>query len=111
MDSINSKVGSRIRKVRLMLGLTLEEMSEALCISPGHLRKLERGQNGINLQYLRVLREKYGVDLNYLLTGKAMQEDIAELLCCSSRNEQLYFWHMLLDSYEEKLKQMNISEG
>lgn len=99
-EMINGVVGRRLQKIRKMLDVKPSEMAESLHISVGHYRKLERGDHAINLCTLVLLHEKYGIDLNYLITGRAREDDIARDLACGKPEEVFYFMHQLLDSCE-----------
>ncbi len=97
---INYMVGRRLRKIRNMLDVSCEEMAETLELSVGHFQKLERGEHALSLVRLKMLREIYGIDLNYLITGRSKEEDIARDLIYGTPEETFYFLHQLLDSCE-----------
>lgn len=97
---INHMVGRRLRKIRNMLDISCEEMAETLELSLGHFQKLERGEHALSPVRLKVLRETYGIDLNYLITGRSREEDIARDLIYGTPEETFYFLHQLLDSCE-----------
>lgn len=109
-EIVNVMVGRRLQKIRKMLDVPSADMAETLHISVGHYRKLERGDHGISLSTLVVLHERYGIDLNYLLTGRAREEDIARDLATGKPEEVFYFLHHLLDSCE-KAYMMHLLEG
>lgn len=100
-EVINGEIGRRLRKVRLMLGIKVKDMAESLDLTVGHYRKLERGEHAINLSLLIVLHGKYGIDLNYLITGRAREEDLARDLVCGNPEEVFFLLHRLLDSCEK----------
>lgn len=107
---INVVIGNRLRKIRKMLDISSDDMAETMNLSVGHFQKLERGDHALSLTCLKVLREKYGVDLNYLITGRSREEDIARDLIDGTPEEIFYFMHQLLDSCE-RLHSMRISKG
>ena len=109
-EIINVMVGRRLQKIRKMLDVPSADMAETLHISVEHYRKLERGDHGISLATLVLLHEKFGIDLNYLLTGRAREEDIARDLIGGKPEEVFYFLHQLLDSCE-KTYMMHLLEG
>ena len=57
---INILLGRRLRKIRKILGVSSEDMAEALEVSVGHFQKLERGDHAFSLERLKVLREQIG---------------------------------------------------
>lgn len=98
---VNIAVGKRLRKIRKMLDVSSEDMAEALELSVGHFQKLERGEHSFSMVHLKMIREMYGVDLNYLITGRSKEEDIARDLVYGTPEEMFYFFHQLLDSCEQ----------
>jgi Predicted transcriptional regulator with C-terminal CBS domains len=108
---INILLGRRLRKIRKILGVSSEDMAEALEVSVGHFQKLERGDHAFSLERLKVLREHYGIDLNYLVTGRSKEEDIARDLIYGTPEETFYFMHQLLDSCERMYLRRISEEG
>ncbi|MCM1245172.1 MAG: helix-turn-helix domain-containing protein [Roseburia sp.] len=108
---VNSMVGKRLRKIRNMLDISSEEMAETLELSLGHFHKLERGEHGLSIVRLKMLREIYGIDLNYLITGRSKEEDIARDLIYGTPEETFYFLHQLLDSCERTYLMRAGNEG
>jgi XRE family transcriptional regulator, fatty acid utilization regulator len=58
--------GSRLRRVRLGLGLTQTAMAAALGISPSYLNLIERNQRPLTVQLLLKLASVYKIDLDAL---------------------------------------------
>ena len=98
--SVNRLVGRRLRKIREMLEIKVMDMAASLDLSVGYYRKLERGDHAISLPLLILLHDRYGIDLNYLITGKAREEDVARDLVCGKPEEMFYLLHRLLDAWE-----------
>ncbi len=96
----NRVLGKRLRTARKMLNISSEEMAEVLDLSAGHYRKLERGEHAISLACLQVLHEEYGMDLNYIITGHAREEDVARDLIMRKPEEVFCYMHQLLESCE-----------
>ena len=109
-EAVNSAVGRRLRNIREMLEVKVMDMADSLEISVGYYRKLERGDHAIRLPLLILLHEIYGIDLNYLITGRAREEDIARDLVCGNPEEMFYLLHRLLNSCE-KTYMAPIQEG
>lgn len=110
-ETFNIVVGRRLRKIRKMLGISSEEMAEALELSTGHFQKLERGEHAFGLMRMNTLHEKYGIDLNYLITGSKREEDIAKDIVCGTPEERFYFMHQLLDSCKQIYAMRRTEEG
>lgn len=108
---INIVVGRRLRKIRKMLDISSEEMAETLELSTGHFQKLERGDHAFSLERLKAMREVYGIDLNYLITGRSKEEDIARDLVCGTPEETFYLLHQLLNSCERTYMMRVTKEG
>ncbi len=99
-EQSNRVVGRRLRKIRRLIHVSSEEMAETLDLSVGHFRKLERGDHALSLACMQTLNEQYGIDLNYLITGKSREEDIARDLACGTPEQVIYSLHQLLNSFE-----------
>ncbi len=96
----NKVLGKRLQKVRKMMDISSEDMAEVMNLSAGHYRKLERGEHAISLACLQVLHEEYGIDLNYIITGHAREEDVARDLVCGTPEEIFGYMHQLIESCE-----------
>jgi transcriptional regulator with XRE-family HTH domain len=49
-------------------------MAELIEVSPAYYGKLERGINGPSIKRLKMIYEKLGIDITYLITGIANNE-------------------------------------
>ena len=67
--SINVEVGQRIKASREKRGLTQEQLSELLALTPHFLSSVERGVTGISLEKLRQLCLVLNVSSDFLLFG------------------------------------------
>lgn len=78
MDIDFSLIGSRIREVRTLRGLTSDELSERVDLSSESLRHIEIGSSKPSLKKLFTIAEALDVSLDYL-TGRVptFQEAIA----------------------------------
>ena len=68
-----------IRLAEIRGDLTYKEFGETLGFSRDSARNFERGKYNPSPLFLAALREKYGVDLNYLMTGESL-EDRAQMI-------------------------------
>ena len=59
----------RMRKIRLLLGLTQKQFAESLGMSREGYQKVERGENKLSLDVLERMKTVYGVSADYLLYG------------------------------------------
>lgn len=109
--SVNRSVGRRLKKIREMLEIKVMDMADSLELSVGYYRKLERGDHAISLPLLILLHDRYGIDLNYLITGKAREEDVARDLVCGKPEEMFYLLHRLLDTCENTYNNLQKEEG
>lgn len=81
MNKLNIEVGNRLREIRKGLKLTQEQFAEQLDYSTNNYGLIERGERGITLEKLKLLYDKFDVDLLYLITGdKSHQVKINELI-------------------------------
>ena len=66
-DSPTAVVGERLRQLRLMRGLTLQEVSTQAGISHSFLSMLERGRVDVAVSRLKSIADVYGIRLSELL--------------------------------------------
>ena len=65
------EVAARIKELRDILGISLEDMSSHLRISPEKYLKYENGEEDISVSVLYEISRKLGVEMSILLTGEA----------------------------------------
>lgn len=70
-------VGIRIQKIRKSKGLTQKAFAKPLKISQNYLSQIESGQRGPSIELLCSIKSRYGISLDWLLTGKG-QSPFAE---------------------------------
>jgi transcriptional regulator with XRE-family HTH domain len=77
-----SKVGARLRDLRLERNLSLADLAEASELSKGHLSSIEHGLAAITIQTITRLAKGLGVSPLYLLTfpGDAEHDQVMELV-------------------------------
>lgn len=74
---IDQHVGERIRLRRTELGLTQEQLAEALDVSYQQIQKYETGANRISAGRIFEIARKLGVDISYFFDGLGLEEDAA----------------------------------
>jgi len=67
------ELGALLRAMRTEAGLTVEQVAEALLVSPSKVSRLETGHRGVSARDIRDLSELYGV------TDPAMREHLDDL--------------------------------
>lgn len=69
---VNSSVGQRITRIRLLRGLKVNELDRLACVAPGTTSRIERGERGgkggHRAETLRRYAKALRVRLDYLLT-------------------------------------------
>lgn len=70
---IDEHVGERIRERRTLMGLTQEELAEALSVSYQQLQKYETAVNRVSAGRLFEIAEKLDVDIGYFFDGLIRQ--------------------------------------
>lgn len=78
------QMGLRLRKFRREKDYTQEKIAEILGISPAYYGKIERGINALSIKRLKILHDKLGLDITYLITGiesKALSVDQILIEC------------------------------
>jgi len=101
----NEQVGKRLRHLRCIMDISVSDMADSLGVTTGHFRKWERGDHAISLVGLNMLHRQYGMDLNYLITGKVREHDFANALFEMTPEELFFMMRQLLDNCEEIYKE------
>lgn len=65
---LNKNVGLKIKQCRNNLGITQEELADAIGISQSYLGQVERGVRGINIENLIKTANALDVSADYLLS-------------------------------------------
>jgi len=71
----NTAFGVRLQKLRKDAGISRAQMAEQLGMETNSLGLIERGVNGMSKKNIIMLNTIYGFDLNYLLTGKYLNNE------------------------------------
>jgi transcriptional regulator with XRE-family HTH domain len=71
---IDRHVGERIRARRAELGLTQEQLAQALQVSYQQVQKYETGANRISAGRMFEIARKLGVDISYFFEGLGLDE-------------------------------------
>ena len=90
MDSLNSKIGTRIRAQREYLGITREGLCNYVSISPQFLSEIERGIKGVSAETLYKLCEGLGISADYVLMGKTSISDVSMISRTLSTLDEKY---------------------
>jgi transcriptional regulator with XRE-family HTH domain len=67
--SIKKGVGSRFWQFRRALNKTQQQLADELGIYQSTITNFEQGKTFPNINYLYYFNEKYGLDINWLITG------------------------------------------
>jgi len=67
--SIKKNVGSRFCQFRRAINKTQQQLADELGIYQSTITNFEQGKTFPNLNYLYYFNEKYGLDINWLITG------------------------------------------
>lgn len=73
---IDRHVGERIRLRRTELGLTQEQLAEALGVSYQQIQKYETGANRISAGRIFEISRKLAVDIGHFFAGLGADEDV-----------------------------------
>ena len=77
-------VGERIRKRRVELGWTQEQLCQKAGISKGFLSDLENDKRSVSAENLLDIARALSLSLDYLMTGKASEEQPTQVAIPSS---------------------------
>ena len=96
MDKVS--LGQKIRIEREKLHLTQENLAEDLDVTASYIGQIERGKKGITLDNLIALAKRFGITIDFLLSGSVpMQED-----------SMYHIWSQLMADKTEKEKLLAI---
>jgi transcriptional regulator with XRE-family HTH domain len=73
--AVNIQLGKRLADARKNLGRTQAEFADLLGVTEEHYRKYESGANGLSVDKILLLYQKYGIDPTYLITGACLKND------------------------------------
>lgn len=76
---LNKEIGARLRAQREYLGLSREEVSGYIDISPQFLSEVERGVKGASAKMLYRLCEGLKISADYVLMGKENYPDTSKI--------------------------------
>jgi transcriptional regulator with XRE-family HTH domain len=69
-SAIRKEMGCRVRALRRARGLSIDELSAKLALTPSHLGLIERGERGITVERLMNVCQFFGCSADFLITGK-----------------------------------------
>jgi transcriptional regulator with XRE-family HTH domain len=75
----NRQVGERLRQLRILRGLTLEDLGKTVGVSYQQMQKYETGFNALSLVRMQRCAESLGVTMHYFLNGPDEEEPQIEL--------------------------------
>jgi transcriptional regulator with XRE-family HTH domain len=68
-NHIDKHVGSRVRMRRIMLGMSQEQLGEALGLTFQQVQKYEKGTNRVGASRIKQISEILGVPVSFLFEG------------------------------------------
>ncbi|MCD8231992.1 MAG: helix-turn-helix domain-containing protein [Clostridiales bacterium] len=71
-------VGKRIRELRIMKGVTQEQLAMKVSLTSDHIGRIEIGRRGCSIDLLIELSSYFDVSLDYLVLGKDRSTPIAK---------------------------------
>ena len=97
---------NRLREIRLNMGVSQEKFAEYLDISLSAYKKIESADNGISVNVLRRLRERFHISADYLLFGdyKSFEEGMQVIQNCSEADKMKIYLRLTKYFVEEKKK-------
>ena len=69
MEGINKEIGKRLKEWRNGKGLTQKDLAETLGVAQQTIASWEIGRTEIPNWALKKLKDKFGLDLNWLIGG------------------------------------------
>ena len=79
MEENLRQIAARIRELREIFGLTVEEMAEDVGAAPEEYKLYEEEGTNVPISVLYRISHKFGVDMNEILTGRASRLNTYEI--------------------------------
>ena len=83
-------VGERIRKKRVQLGMSQDELAEKIDRAPKYCSDIERGICGMSIETMISLSYNLDISLDYIIFGSLTEDEIAR-----QNDDQLALLHIL----------------
>ena len=86
----------RLRKARIIRGMSVEEFSERIGMSASGYQKVESGQSAISRRLLRNIWQEYYISADYILYGEKqnVQELISQVESLNDSDMMYIFWNL-----------------
>jgi len=99
----NIQIGLRVKRSREAAGMTQEQLSELLDVTPQYLSGVERGAVGLSVPVLMRLCSILLVSSDYILTGDMEYSDVTSITARLSRlpSEHIHNVEEILNRYVE----------
>ncbi len=99
----NVQIGLRVKQARDAAGMTQEQLSELLDVTPQYLSGVERGAVGLSVPVLMRLCSILLVSSDYILTGDTEYSDVTSITARLSRlpSEHIHNVEEILNRYVE----------
>lgn len=78
MDEVS--IGERIRSLRKNMGISQEELAEAVGVSVKHISKIERDEVSFSVGILQRLSEFFKVSSDYIVNGDGRELSVNEIV-------------------------------
>lgn len=72
------QVGKRLRRFRMQMGLTREQFSEQVSISPQFLAEIENGKKGMSAETLFKICDRFNLSADYILMGRVSSARLSD---------------------------------
>ena len=80
MQKLLNRIGDRVKKARLALGLTQEALAEKADVHTSYLAQIERGLRAPSLKVLTQISEALGMEIYQLVTPRKVDSsDVDEI--------------------------------
>jgi transcriptional regulator with XRE-family HTH domain len=99
---IRKEMGIRVRALRRAQGLSIDELSAKLDLTPSHLGLIERGERGVTVERLLNVCQFFNCTADFLITGKEIRTPSAKKTAAPSASIDI----MLSDTEREKLAEL-----
>ena len=62
--------GKRLREIRKIIGVSVEDIAEKMSVMPNSYRQIEQGKAGFSMKLIKTMAIDYNVSIDWLLLGQ-----------------------------------------
>ena len=85
---LNATIGKNVRRERLKMKLTQDQMADLVHLTPGYISLIERGERGLTISNLRSFADIFGTSIKQFFDGEYTNAE-SDQLCDKAKKIDL----------------------